>query len=116
MRALALMPALWAVAWLLVDAGGYWFTAGTAFLIIAWMTELMEYAATGLLGLMLFWFFGVADTDAIFSGFVSETSWFYVGAMLIGAMAAKSGLPQRIANFLIALFAKKSHGKHLRLA
>ena len=35
MRALALMPALWAVAWLLVDAGGYWFTAGTAFVIIA---------------------------------------------------------------------------------
>ena len=24
MRALALMPLLWAVAWLLVDAGGYW--------------------------------------------------------------------------------------------
>src|SRR5262249_60770292 len=35
MRALALMPLLWAVAWLLVDAGGYWFTAGTAFAIIA---------------------------------------------------------------------------------
>jgi MFS family permease len=35
MRALALMPVLWAVAWLLVDAGGYWFSAGTAFLIIA---------------------------------------------------------------------------------
>jgi MFS family permease len=35
MRALAIMPALWAVAWLLVDAGGYWFTAGTAFAIIA---------------------------------------------------------------------------------
>jgi len=35
MRALALMPALWAVAWMLVDAGGYWFTAGTAFVIIA---------------------------------------------------------------------------------
>ena len=34
MRALALMPALWAVAWLLVDAGGYWFTAGTAFVVI----------------------------------------------------------------------------------
>ena len=33
----------------------------SAFLIIAWMTELMEYAATGLLGLMLFWFFGVAE-------------------------------------------------------
>jgi MFS family permease len=35
MRALALMPMLWALAWLLVDAGGYWFSAGTAFLIIA---------------------------------------------------------------------------------
>jgi hypothetical protein len=34
----------------------------------------------GLLGLMLFWFFDVAGTDVIFSGFVSETSWFYVGA------------------------------------
>src|SRR5512133_3503418 len=31
MRALSLMPMLWAVAWLLVDAGGYWFSAGTAF-------------------------------------------------------------------------------------
>jgi MFS family permease len=34
MRALVLMPSLWAVAWLLVDAGGYWFTAGSAFAII----------------------------------------------------------------------------------
>jgi MFS family permease len=34
MRALALMPLLWAVAWLLVDASGYWLTAITAFLVI----------------------------------------------------------------------------------
>src|SRR5262245_2677431 len=73
----------------------------SAFLIIAWMTELMEYAATGLLGLLLFWFFDVADESVIFSGFVNDTSWFYLGAMLIGAMAAKSGLPQRIGNFVI---------------
>src|SRR5262245_37703520 len=64
----------------------------SAFLIIAWMTELMDYAATGLFGLMLFWFFEVADASVIFSGFVNDTSWFYVGAMLIGAMAGKSGL------------------------
>ena len=31
MRALALMPLLWAVAWLLVDAAGFWLTAGAAF-------------------------------------------------------------------------------------
>jgi MFS family permease len=35
MRALALMPLLWAVAWLLVDGAGYWLTAGTAFAVIA---------------------------------------------------------------------------------
>jgi anion transporter len=73
----------------------------SAFLIIAWMTELMEYAATGLIGLMLFWAFGVADEEVIFSGFVNDTSWFLLGAMLIGAMAVKSGLPQRISNFVI---------------
>jgi anion transporter len=74
----------------------------SAFLIIAWMTELMEYAATGLLGLMLFWVSGVAETSVIFSGFVNDTSWFLLGAMLIGTMAAKSGLPQRIGNFVIS--------------
>ena len=35
MRALALMPLLWAVAWLLVDGAGYWLTAGSAFAVIA---------------------------------------------------------------------------------
>src|SRR5438552_1127890 len=68
----------------------------SAFMILAWMTELMEYASAGLFGLLLFWFFGVAKPDVIFSGFVNDTAWFYLGAMLIGAMATKSGLPQRI--------------------
>ncbi len=35
MRALALMPLLWAAAWLIVDAGGYWLTATSAFLVLA---------------------------------------------------------------------------------
>jgi anion transporter len=74
----------------------------SAFMILAWMTELMEYAAAGLFGLLLFWFFGVAKPETIFSGFVNDASWFYLGAMLIGAMATKSGLPQRIANFVVS--------------
>ena len=41
MRALALMPLLWAVAWLVVDAGGYWFTATVAFLVIAFAAVLL---------------------------------------------------------------------------
>jgi MFS family permease len=35
MRALALMPASWVVAWLLLDAGGYWLDATAAFVVIA---------------------------------------------------------------------------------
>jgi MFS family permease len=43
MRALALMPALWVVAWLLLDAGGYWLGATAAFVAIM--------VALGLLGI-----------------------------------------------------------------
>ena len=34
LRALALMPLIWAVAWLLVDAGGYWLNGIGAFVVI----------------------------------------------------------------------------------
>jgi MFS family permease len=34
LRALALMPLLWIVSWVLVDAGGYWLTGTAAFLVI----------------------------------------------------------------------------------
>jgi MFS family permease len=35
LRALALMPALWAVAWIGVDATGYWFEASVAFVAVS---------------------------------------------------------------------------------
>jgi MFS family permease len=34
-RALALMPMLWVIAWLLVEAGGLWFDATAAFVVFA---------------------------------------------------------------------------------
>ena len=40
MRALALMPLLWLVAWLLVEAGGLWFTATAAFAVFAFALAL----------------------------------------------------------------------------
>src|SRR5262249_16270043 len=64
-------------------------------------TEAIDYASAGLLGLLLFWLFGIAKPATIFSGFVNDAVWFYFGAMLIGAMATKSGLPQRIGNFVV---------------
>lgn len=74
----------------------------TAFMILAWMTEIMDYAASGLIGLLLFWSFRVAKPDVVFEGFVDPASWYYIGAVLIGVMATKSGLPQRIAAFVVA--------------
>jgi len=73
----------------------------TAFMIIAWMTEVMEYASAGLIGLLLFWFFRIAKPEVVFHGFVDAASWYYVGAVLIGTMATKTGLPQRIAGFVV---------------
>jgi len=74
----------------------------SAFIILAWITELMEYATAGLIGLFLFWFFQTAKPAVIFSGFVSDASWFYIGAVLLGTMATKSGLPHRITRFVVA--------------
>lgn len=73
----------------------------SAFMILAWATEVMEYASAGLVGLLLFWFFRIAEPEVIFHGFVDAASWYYVGAVLIGAMATKTGLPQRIAGFVV---------------
>ncbi len=73
----------------------------SAMMIIAWMTEVMEYASAGLVGLFLFWVLGIAKPDVIFSGFVNDASWFYIGAVFLGAMATNTGLPHRIAGFVV---------------
>src|SRR5258708_3259114 len=73
----------------------------SAFMILAWMTEVMEYASAGLVGLFLFWFLGIAKPEVVFSGFVNDASWFYIGAVFLGTMATKTGLPQRIAGFVV---------------
>ncbi len=80
--------------------------AVSALMIAAWMTEVVDYSAAGLFGLALFWLLGIAEPETVFSGFVNDAAWFYFGAMLIGAMAAKSGLPQRIGNFVVTRIGK----------
>lgn len=68
-----------------------------AFTIVLWITEAVDHATAGLLGLSLFWVTGTGKLETAFSGFAGETPWFLLGAMLIGSMAAKSGLANRIA-------------------
>ena len=66
-------------------------------MIIAWISEVMPHAVTGLVGCYLFWILGVAKFEVAFSGLVDQTPWFLFGAGLIGMMATKTGLAKRFA-------------------
>jgi sodium-dependent dicarboxylate transporter 2/3/5 len=74
----------------------------SSFMILAWMTNVMEYGAAGLIGCLLFWATGVAKIETAFSGFANDTPWFLFGATLLGAAANKTGLPQRIGVFVVS--------------
>src|SRR6266567_1046577 len=73
-----------------------------SFMIIAWITEALAHALTGLIGCFLFWALRVVKFDVAFSGFADETAWFLFGAILFGMMATKSGLARRLA-YLVML-------------
>jgi anion transporter len=79
--------------------------------IVLWITEAVDHATAGLIGLFLFWASGLGNLSQIFSGFAGETPWFLLGAMLIGAMAGKSGLAQRVAFAVMA----RTGGSYSRL-
>lgn len=68
-----------------------------AFVLIGWMTQVMEPAITGLVGIYLAWALAVVPFNVAFSGFSNNTPWFLYGALLFGGMAAKSGLARRLA-------------------
>src|SRR5438132_12119086 len=74
----------------------------TSFMIIAWITEAMAHALTGMVGCFLFWALKVVRFDIAFGGFADETAWFLFGAILFGMMATKSGLARRLA-YLVML-------------
>jgi len=73
-----------------------------AFMIVLWITEAVSHALAGCIGLALFLALGVAGPRAVLSGFRSETTWFLLAAMAIGAMASKTGLAMRLARTAIA--------------
>jgi di/tricarboxylate transporter len=76
--------------------------AVAASLIIGWITEALDPALIGLIGCFLFWALGVASFQTAFSGFVDTTTWFMLGAILLGTMASKSGLARRLACLIMS--------------
>ena len=69
----------------------------TSFMLLAWITEAMEFALTGLIGCYLYWALGVVPFNVAFGGFATDTPWFLFGAILFGTMATKTGLARRVA-------------------
>ena len=61
-------------------------------MIVAWITEAMDYALAGLVGCYLYWALKVVPFEVAFTGFANDTAWFLFGAGLFGTMASKSGL------------------------
>lgn len=84
----------------------------TSFMIIAWITEALDHAVTGLIGCYLFWALGVVKFNTAFSGFANDTAWFLFGAILFGMMATKSGLARRLA-YLVMLRVGTSYARIL---
>jgi anion transporter len=83
-----------------------------SFIIIAWITEALDHALTGLIGCYLYWALGVVKFNVAFSGFANDTAWFLFGAVLFGAMATKSGLARRLA-FMVISRAGKTYSRIL---
>jgi anion transporter len=67
------------------------------FMVVAWMTQAMEFALAGFVGCFLFWALGVVRFNVAFSGFANDTPWFLFAALLLGRIASKSGLARRLA-------------------
>jgi sodium-dependent dicarboxylate transporter 2/3/5 len=67
------------------------------FMIVCWMTQVLDLGVSGILGCFLFWMFGLAKFEVAFSGFADTSTWFLFGAVCFGLMGGKSGLARRLA-------------------
>jgi solute carrier family 13 (sodium-dependent dicarboxylate transporter), member 2/3/5 len=81
-----------------------------AFMIVLWATEAIDHALAGIIGVFLFWALGVTEFERAFSGFSNETTWFLLGAILIGAMVTKSGIAQRLAYAMLSRIGRSYSG------
>jgi anion transporter len=71
------------------------------FMIVCWMTQVLDHGIAGILGCFLFWMFGIAKFETAFSGFADTSAWFLFGAVCFGIMGSKSGLARRLAYLIM---------------
>jgi anion transporter len=66
-------------------------------MVVAWITQAMEFALAGLIGCFLFWALRIVKFDEAFSGFADSTARFLFAALMFGRIATKSGIARRLA-------------------
>ena len=96
-----LVPSIFWFAPLPIDPIAKHALAIALFMVLAWITEVVDHSVAGLIGCFLFWTLGVVRFDVAFSGFANETPWFLFGATLMGVVASKSGLARRLAYYVM---------------
>ncbi len=74
----------------------------TIFMVAFWATELIDFALAGLIGCYLYWSLRVVPFSTAFGGFAEDSPWFLLGAMMFGAMAAKTGLARRLGYLIMS--------------
>jgi len=72
------------------------------FMVVAWITQAMDYTVAGFIGCFLYWALGIVRFPRAFSGFANDTAWFLFSALLLGVIATQSGIARRLA-FIIML-------------
>ena len=71
--------------------------AVTVLMVGMFVSNCAPLPVTGLIGCFLYWVFCDISFPEAFSGFSSNTPWFVLAALFIGAMANKTGIPERLA-------------------
>src|SRR5438093_3524418 len=69
----------------------------TVWMVLFWIFSPLDHAFTGLAGCFLYWASGAVNFETAFSGFSQDTPWFLFGAIILGSVAAQTGLARRLA-------------------
>ena len=107
MRALGLLAAIAAACLIFrlvplgIEPRAHGALAVGMFMIVSWMTQVLDHGVAGILGCFLFWMFGIASFETAFSGFADTTPWFLFGAICFGLMGSTSGLARRLAYLIM---------------
>jgi anion transporter len=72
-------------------------------MVLFWIFLPIEHAIVGMIGCFLYWATGCVNFETAFNGFAQDTPWFLYGAIILGTVAARTGLARRLAYLVMSL-------------